>query len=168
MILDQADVSVDGLHTDAVKLVAEVIESRLKPTKPAGRSFQNSFGETPELTDRGNIWQTILAVGRQDTDTGDLPDQNGVAILAASSDHLIVETQAQMKPGDELTFAPGYSALLRSMTSPYVAKERRPRWLHPHRPNHHSEASLHRLSTRRSRRGISSRARPRARRTFWR
>jgi predicted amino acid racemase len=118
---------IDGLHTDAVNLVAEVIESKLKPTKPAGRSFQNSFGETPELIDRGNIWQTILAVGRQDTDTGDLPDQNGVAILAASSDHLIVETQAQMKPGDELTFAPGYSALLRSMTSPYVAKERRPR-----------------------------------------
>ncbi|MGB5759786.1 MAG: alanine/ornithine racemase family PLP-dependent enzyme [Acidimicrobiales bacterium] len=113
---------IDGLHTDAVKLVAEVIESNRKPTKPSGRSFQNSFGETPEILDRGTIWQTILAVGRQDTDAGDLLEPNGVKILAASSDHLLVETQARMKPGDELTFEPGYSAVLRSMTSPFVTK----------------------------------------------
>ena len=113
---------IAGLHTDAVALVAEVIESKRKPTKPRGLSSQNSFGETPDIEDRGVIWQTILAVGRQDTETTDLATPDGVSILAASSDHLITETQDMMSPGDELRFEPGYSALLRSMTSPFVAK----------------------------------------------
>lgn len=114
---------ITGLHTDAITLVAEVIESQRKPTKPWGRPSQNSFGETPEIEDRGAIWQTILAVGRQDTDTGDLRGPDGVDILAASSDHLVTETQDRMDPGRELGFEPGYSALLRSMTSPFVTKK---------------------------------------------
>jgi predicted amino acid racemase len=115
-----------GLHTDSFTLVAEVIESKRKPTKPWGRSGQNSFGEHPEIEDRGVIWQTILGVGRQDTDTADLTAPVGVQILAASSDHLIVQTRDRMSPGDEIRFEPGYSALLRSMTSPFVAKDHAP------------------------------------------
>lgn len=113
--------AIPGLHTDAFSLVAEVIESSCKPSKPWGRSGQNSFGETPDIEDRGDIWQTILAVGRQDTEPSDLTPPEGVKILAASSDHLILETSSRMRPGDEIRFDPGYSALLRSMTSPYVA-----------------------------------------------
>lgn len=113
---------IPGLHTDSFGLVAEAIESNRKPTKPWGRSGQNSFGENPETEDRGVIWQTILAVGRQDTDTADLTAPLGVEILAASSDHLIVQTRDRMSPGEEIRFEPGYSALLRSMTSPFVAK----------------------------------------------
>ncbi|MEQ8843193.1 MAG: alanine/ornithine racemase family PLP-dependent enzyme [Acidimicrobiales bacterium] len=109
-----------GLHTDAFTLVAEVIESARKPTKPWGRAGQNSFGETPAAEDRGDIWQTILAIGRQDTDATDLAPPAGVDILAASSDHLIVQTRDRMTPGDEIRFTPGYSALLRSTTSPFV------------------------------------------------
>lgn len=112
--------ALPGLHTDAFTLVAEVIESKRKPTKPWGRSGQNSFGETPASEDRGEIWQTILAVGRQDTETSDLTAPDGVGILAASSDHLITETREQLRAGDEVRFEPGYSALLRSMTSPFV------------------------------------------------
>lgn len=111
---------IPGLHTDSVVLVAEVIESNRKPTKPWGRAGQNSFGETPHVEDRGDIWQTILAVGRQDTDPSDLTPPTGVEILAASSDHLIVQTVGRMSPGAEIRFEPGYSALLRSMTSPFV------------------------------------------------
>lgn len=113
---------IPGLHTDALSLVAEVIESKCKPTKPWGRSGQNSFGEIPETEDRGFIWQTLLAVGRQDTDTADLTSPEGAKILAASSDHLIAQTRERMSPGDEMRFVPGYSALLRSMTSPFVTK----------------------------------------------
>ena len=113
---------ITGPHTDAITLVAEVIESQRKPTKPWGRPSQNSFGETPEIEDRGVIWQTILAVGRQDTDAGDLEAPDGVDILGASSDHLVTETRDRMKPGTELRFEPGYSGLLRAMTSPFVAK----------------------------------------------
>ncbi len=38
---------IPGLHTDAFALVAEVIESKRKPTEPWGCAGQNSFGETP-------------------------------------------------------------------------------------------------------------------------
>lgn len=113
---------IEGLHPDAFTLVGEVIESKRKPTKPWGRTGQNSFGETPRTDDRGVIWQTILAIGRQDTDTADLAAPEGVEILAASSDHLIAETADRMSCGDEIRFEPGYSALLRSMTSPFVTQ----------------------------------------------
>jgi predicted amino acid racemase len=113
---------IPGLHTDAITLVAEVIESQRKPSKPWGRAGQNSFGESPEVEDRGPIWQTILAVGRQDTDPTDLAAPDGTEILAASSDHLVTETCDHRCPGEEIRFEPGYSALLRSMTSPFVAK----------------------------------------------
>lgn len=118
---------IPGLHTDSFILVAEVIESKKKPTKPWGRSGQNSFGEHPETDDRGVIWQTILAVGRQDTDPADMTAPAGVDVLAASSDHLVVQTQDRMSPGDEIRFEPGYSALLRSMTSRFVTKDHLPR-----------------------------------------
>jgi predicted amino acid racemase len=72
--------------------------------------------------DQGDIWQTILAVGRQDTDVADLHAPTGVEILAASSDHLITATSERRHPGEEIEFEVGYSALLRSMTSPFVAK----------------------------------------------
>ncbi|MEP4651301.1 MAG: alanine racemase, partial [Ilumatobacter sp.] len=35
---------IAGLHTDAVTLVAEVIESKRKPTRPRGHSGQSAFG----------------------------------------------------------------------------------------------------------------------------
>ncbi len=114
--------ALQGLHTDAFALVAEVIESKRKPSKPWGRAGQNTFGETPVVADRGMIWQTIVALGRQDTDPGDLTAPAGIEVLAGSSDHLIVETNDRLKPGDEIRFGLGYSALLRSMTSPFVAK----------------------------------------------
>ena len=113
---------IPDLHTDAVLLVAEVIESKQKPSLPWGESGQNSFGEEIVVHDRGVIWQTILAVGRQDTDCGNLSGPDGTEILAASSDHLIVQTQQQLSPGEEMAFEPGYSALLRAMTSPFVKK----------------------------------------------
>lgn len=120
---------IAGLHTDAITLVGEVIESRRKPTQPWGPTSQNAFGDTFDTAHQGEdseqdgeIWQTIVAAGRQDIDPDDLLSASGVAVLGASSDHLILETSARTKPGTGIRFEPGYSALLRSMTSPYVAK----------------------------------------------
>jgi len=116
---------IAGLHTDAFALVGEVIESQRKPTRPWGRSGQNAFGDTDTLRHaeaRGEIWQTIVAAGRQDIDPDDIRSPSGTSILAASSDHLIVETPTKIPAGDVLRFEPGYSALLRATTSPYVAK----------------------------------------------
>lgn len=117
---------IAGLSTGAFTLVAEVIESNRKPSVPWGFTGQNSFGEQPVAEDQGDIWQTILAVGRQDTDMADLRAPDDVEILAASSDHLVTSTSAQMRPGAEIRFEVGYSALLRSMTSEFVAKNVHP------------------------------------------
>jgi predicted amino acid racemase len=111
---------VEGLRTDAVTLVAEVIESGAKPSLPWGTTAQTAFGERPRPVDHGEVVQTILALGRQDTDTSDLAAPAGMTIVASSSDHLVTWTDERLAPGTEVPFAPGYSAVLRAMTSPTV------------------------------------------------
>ncbi len=114
---------IDGLHTDAITLIAEVIESKVKPSQPWGEIAQTAFGEKPRATDRGDISQTILAIGRQDTDPDGLYPQPGMEILGASSDHLIVDSGSdRVCVGAEIAFQLNYSALVRAMTSPFVAK----------------------------------------------
>jgi len=114
---------IDGLHTDAITLIAEVIESKVKPSQPWGEIAQTAFGEKPPTTDRGNITQTILAIGHQDTDPDGLRPPPGIQIIGASSDHLITDSgSANLCVGDEVPFLLNYSALLRAMTSPFVAK----------------------------------------------
>ena len=78
--------AIDGLHTDAITLVAEVIESKLKPTQPTGELAQNAFGDCPEVVDRGIVEQAILAIGEQDVDLGGLQASSGIDILGGSSE----------------------------------------------------------------------------------
>ena len=114
---------IDGLHTDAIQLVAEVIESKIKPSRPWGEIAQSAFGAMPPTVDRGSIRQAILAVGHQDTDPGGLGAPPGIEILGASSDHLIVDPGCCDRPvGAVITFGLNYGALVRAMTSPFVAK----------------------------------------------
>ena len=114
---------IDGLHTDAITLIAEVIESKIKPSKPSGDIAQTAFGAKRAVTDRGRILQTILAIGIQDVDPEGLQGTKGINICGASSDHLIVESEDHNLPiGAEVTFQLNYSALLRAMTSPFVGK----------------------------------------------
>ena len=114
---------IDGLHTDAIMLVAEVIESKVKPSRPWGEIAQAAFGDQPLATDRGPVSQTILAIGRQDTDTCGLRPPPGLRVLGASSDHLIVDSgRARLAVGAEVAFQLDYSALVRAMTSPFVGK----------------------------------------------
>ena len=114
---------IDGLHTDAFTLVAEVIEAKVKPTLPWGRVEQTAFGRGAPGTDHGNAARVIVAIGEQDVDPGDLIAPEGVAILGASSDHLVLDAGAtRLAPGDEVHFSVGYRALLRAMTSPFVAR----------------------------------------------
>lgn len=112
-----------GLHTDAFTIVAEVIESKTKPSKPIGRIAQTAFGAVPAPEDRGDICRCILAIGRQDCDPAGLTPPKDIAILGASSDHLIVESSTgRLAVGSEVAFQPNYSALLSTMTSPYIAR----------------------------------------------
>lgn len=118
-----ARMPIEGLHTDAITLTAEVIESKLKPTLPWGRISESAFGALAPPVDRGPVWQTILAVGRQDIDPEGLLPAPGVQVLGVSSDHLVAELGTQRQPvGSEVTLGLDYSCLLRAMTSPFVTK----------------------------------------------
>jgi predicted amino acid racemase len=117
---------IEGLHTDAITLSAEVIESKVKPSKAWGEVGQTAFGERPPALDRGPISQTILAIGQQDTDPGGLRPPHGIDVLGASSDHLILESNHCLAIGAEMTFQLNYGALVRAMTSPFVAKVVKP------------------------------------------
>lgn len=114
---------IDGLYTNAITLVAEVIESKRKPSRPTGDVAQTAFGEILSVVDRGIVRQSILAIGIQDIDHLGLQAPAGIEILGASSDHLIVESiEDDLCVGHEITFHVNYSALLRAMTSPFISK----------------------------------------------
>ena len=114
---------IEGLHTDAITLVAEVIESKVKPSLPWGEVAQSAFEGQPAATTRGSISQTIFAIGHQDTDPHGLQPPPGIEILGASGDHLVTSSGGtRLSVGTEVTFQLNYSALVRAMTSPFVTK----------------------------------------------
>jgi predicted amino acid racemase len=115
--------AIDGLHPNAITLVAEVIESKKKPSLPTGTIEQSAFGKTTAVIDRGIVAQAILALGIQDVDPSGLQAPTGIEVLGTSSDHLIIESiEKGLLVGDEVCFQPNYSALVRAMTSPFVSK----------------------------------------------
>lgn len=114
---------IDGLHGDAFSLVAEVIESKVKPAQAWGEVNQTAFGLRPPRPGRGSTRQAILALGRQDADPGGLVGPAGTTVLGASSDHLVLDVGRDLPPvGSEVRFRLGYGALLVAMTSPFVTK----------------------------------------------
>ena len=107
-----------------------MIESKVKPSQPWGKIAQTAFRAkspakeaNPPAKEQGHISQTILAIGHQDTDPCGLVPPLGIEIAGAISDHLIVDSGIDCLPvGAEIKFQLNYSALIRVMTSPFVAK----------------------------------------------
>lgn len=116
--------ALPGMYQNAVTLVAEVIEAKIKPSVPEGQLVQNAFGEFPEFIERGDIQRSILDLGQQDIQLeGITPELTDLEILGASSDHLVVDSSYHPQHvGDQLRFRLSYSALLAAMTSPFVEK----------------------------------------------
>jgi ornithine racemase len=116
--------AIPGMYTSAFKLIAEVIESKDKPSLPYGEACQDSFGNVPVFQDRGVRRRVILALGKQDTSiSGLMPDRN-FEILGSSSDHLILDSKnCDLKIGTEVDFNLDYGALLAAMTSPFIQKQ---------------------------------------------
>jgi len=115
---------IPGLYTDAFTLIAEVIERKTKPSFPTGPRSQDAFGDMLEFKDRGAISRVLLGIGRQDVDLSGIIPRIAVECLGASSDHIILDARdTDIVVGSEVAFDVDYSALLRAMTSPYVAKE---------------------------------------------
>jgi predicted amino acid racemase len=114
---------IDGLRTDAFTLETEVIEVKTKMAQSWGDTAQTAFGDEPDRGRPGLVRQAIAAVGRQDVDPGGITPPAGMAVLAASSDHLVIDIgDHDVSVGDELSFQLDYSALVRAMTSPFVIK----------------------------------------------
>jgi len=115
--------TIPGLHTGAFQLVAEVIESKKKPSLPFGEIGQDAFGKVPIFKDQGVRQRVIIALGKQDILASGLKSNNGLKILGASSDHIIIDSKNKnLQVGDEVKFNLDYGCLLAAMTSPFIRK----------------------------------------------
>ncbi len=115
--------TINRLFTDAFTLIAEVIESKIKPSLPYGDVCQDAFGNIPKFSDLGLMNRAILGVGLQDVLVSGLTPLSDIDILGSSSDHIIINAkQSEIKVGDTVEFNLNYGALLSAMTSPYIIK----------------------------------------------
>ncbi len=115
--------AIPGLHTGAFQLVAEVIESKKKPSLPFGEIGQDAFGNVPVFQDHGIHARVIIALGKQDILASGLKSNNGLEILGSSSDHIIIDSKNKnLQIGDEVKFSLDYGCLLAAMTSPFIIK----------------------------------------------
>lgn len=121
------DLPIEGQHTDTVKLIAEIIEVKEKPSVPVGEIGIDAFGRKPTFIDKGIRKRAILGIGRQDINPDHLiPIDNGIEILGASSDHLLLDISdsgINYKCGDVVEFNLTYGGLLSAMTSKYIRKK---------------------------------------------
>lgn len=116
--------AIPGLHTKAFQLIAEVIESKKKPSLPFGEICQDAFGNISHFPDRGIRQRAIIALGRQDILVSGLKSNQKLEILGSSSDHIILDSQNHnLQVGDEVNFNLDYGALLAAMTSPFIRKK---------------------------------------------
>lgn len=114
---------IDGLYTDAFQLVAEVIETKIKPN-PARTPFVGPIRAAPHLVPENDpMTRSILAVGNQDTDVSGLTMPLGVKYQGATSDHLVMHViDDDLRVGSEVKIQMNYSALVRAMAAHDVGK----------------------------------------------
>lgn len=116
-----------GTVDDGIKLQAQIVELKTKPSLPIGEVGVDAFGEKPYYEDRGIMKRAIIAVGKQDTDLGSMtPVDEQIEIMGGSSDHIILDLthcDREYKVGDVVEFKLGYGGMLKTSTSPYVERE---------------------------------------------
>ena len=118
---------IGWLNRDTMILETEIIEIRRKPSAPLGESGVDAFGNPQFFEDRGERLRGIAAIGRQDVNVSGLsPLLDGIEILGASSDHIVLDLEAvknELRYGNTLGFTVSYSAMLALFTSKYVKIE---------------------------------------------
>ncbi|MDP3386793.1 MAG: ornithine racemase Orr [Eubacteriales bacterium] len=118
--------AIEGTYDDAFILEVEIIEVKAKPSLPIGKIGMDAFGNKPVFQDKGIMTRGICGIGRQDIEPdGLICCDERIAVVGASSDHLIVDLtncQQAYKPGDFLRFKLTYGGLLKAFTSEYVSK----------------------------------------------
>jgi len=108
---------MDYLRMDTMRIRAEVIEVKTKPSYPVGEIGIDAFGRRPTYTDRGMRQRALLGIGR--ADVGDLerliPLEPGIEVLGGASDHCILDVEdcrRTLKVGDIVDFGVTYSTML--------------------------------------------------------
>ncbi len=116
------------LHKDVLTLEGEIIEIKDKPSFPVGELSYDAFGNVQTYVDRGIRKRALVAFGR--VDVGDpetlTPKTNGVEILGASSDHLILdieECKDSLQIGDTVSFELSYCNMVYATSSRNVKIE---------------------------------------------
>jgi predicted amino acid racemase len=115
---------IDGMiRTDPV-LSAVVLECHRKPPVVPGER-RDAFGHVPEVDlPTGVAYYALLDLGRRDCDPlGLRPLMPDAHIVGATSDMSVLVTEEPLNPGDTVSFAVEYDALVRAMTSPFVTRE---------------------------------------------
>ena len=115
------DTPWDELELDACRLSGELIEVKLKPSRPIGQSGYDAFGNQPVFVDEGDRLRAIANIGREDVlIEGLTPIHKGVRVLGGSSDHLLLDVTDADPPvavGNRVSFRMNYGAMLSVMTS---------------------------------------------------
>lgn len=112
---------IDGMHTDAFKLVAEVIETGAKPPPFPIVLIDPASERLRIVTPSGVSARMILAMGHQDTDILGLSMPVGSTLIGATSDHLVLGSLRSLPTvGSEVRFQMNYSALMHAMAAPDI------------------------------------------------
>lgn len=116
-----------GTHQDVFTIECEIVERKDKPSLPWGEVGVDSYGKKPTFVDRGpHRRKAVCALGRQDFDPETTwPEDPGVLILGASSDHLmldVTDSKQSYQVGDVVRLRLGYFSTMRAFTSDYVEK----------------------------------------------
>jgi len=117
--------AIPGLAQDAFTVVGEVIEARDKPSVPTGEVGLNALGRRPAAASVGDAMmrRAIVALGEQDVTLHGVRPRIPVEVVGICGDQLVLADRAgRLHVGDAVAFDVSYTALLRAMTSPYLAK----------------------------------------------
>ena len=118
---------LENTFKDVFTLECQIVELKEKPSLPWGEIGVDSYGNKPILTDRGEKRvKAVCALGKQDFDAETTTAlDNGVVILGASSDHLmldVTDSERSYRVGDIIELQLGYFSTMRAFTSGYVEK----------------------------------------------
>lgn len=115
---------LDGMiRTDPI-LTAAVLECARKPPVPLGEG-RDAFGHVPEVDLPNRLaYYSLLNIGRRDCEPRGLrPLLANAHFAGATSDVGVLVTDAPLEPGQTVSFAVDYDALVRAVTSPFVRRE---------------------------------------------
>lgn len=108
---------MDYLLQGTMRLEAEIIELRKKPTHPVGETVIDAFGNRPTFVDRGMRLRALAAFGRADVGQVEtlLCREPGMTVIGGSSDHCILDVEdcpRALRVGDVVSFDLSYSHML--------------------------------------------------------